>query len=186
MAVISVVGTSGVGKSFLVKQLAAATCSPALFEGEEGTVPEEILNNVFKNENPIKRWEFFMNRYKSNLTKARSISAKGIDCFVDGANISPLAILPYEDKKYHEELEQQIAKLNGLDSDIITLLTANDICLNKLFKKRNRKTEGVEAIERALKIQENYRKLKHTIEIDRSDLDFTKLEDIEKVLGFIF
>ena len=39
MAVISIVGTSGVGKSFLVKQLASLNCSLAFFEGELGGFP---------------------------------------------------------------------------------------------------------------------------------------------------
>ncbi len=57
MAVICIAGTSGVGTSFLVKQLASKECSPAFFEGEIGTIPKEIFESVFNGESPQKRCE---------------------------------------------------------------------------------------------------------------------------------
>ena len=59
MAVISIVGTSGVGKSFLVKQLASMECLPAFFEGEEGTIPGEIFEDVFTKGDPLNRGRWF-------------------------------------------------------------------------------------------------------------------------------
>ena len=57
MAVICIAGTSGVGTSFLVKQLASKECSPAFFEVEIGTIPKEIFESVFNGESPQKRCE---------------------------------------------------------------------------------------------------------------------------------
>mgnify|MGYP001595583930 CR=1 FL=1 len=45
MGIISIIGAPGVGKSFLVKQLSTLECAPAFFEGEEGTIPQEILDS---------------------------------------------------------------------------------------------------------------------------------------------
>lgn len=105
MPIISIVGTSGVGKSFLVKQLSSLTQWPAFFEGEEGTIPNEILENIFNQGNPINRWRFFMERYKKNLEHATLISNNlNINCFVDGgALLNAKAILSYEDIIYKKK-----------------------------------------------------------------------------------
>lgn len=185
MTLISITGTTGTGKSFLVKQLASETCSPAFFEGEEGTIPEKILKNVFEAKNPIKRWEFFINRYKQNLTKAKKIS-KNMTCFVDGCYLNPESILPYEEQKYHEKLKKLVAQVKKIQPNKILLLAANKKYIKESIRNRSSTSEQNEqAVKRALKIQKEIMKLaakdKKIIILDRSNLDFKKEKDLKKV-----
>lgn len=126
MAVISIIGTSGSGKSFLVKQLSSLNNSPAFFEGEEGTIPKEILENIFSGDSPVGRWEYFMNRYKENISKAKTISESGINVYVDGSNITPWSIIIWEEEKYREEIKKLISILDDLDSDVNLFLKINE------------------------------------------------------------
>lgn len=187
MAVISVVGTSGVGKSFLVKQLSSATCSPAFFEGEEGTIPKEVLKSIFSGESPVKRWKFFLDRYEKNLETAFKISKLGHDAYVDGAIISAEAILEYEKEEYKPKLLKMIDSLKRLESDIIVLLTADRKKIEEFISKRSRKSESSEeAIKRATSIQDSFirlaKKRKNVLLVDRTSMDFTKNKDIQKLL----
>ena len=177
MTVISIIGTSGVGKSFLVKQLAAIESLPAFFEGEEGTIPKEILENVFSQENSNKRYEWFLQHYNKILSNARRVSDNGLDCYTDCSELLARAIL---------SAEKAEMKLNLPKSDKTIILTASKEKLQKLINLRARNSENNEqAIIRSLGIQ------KHLIElakkeslttIDRSKLDFTKEEDLKKIL----
>ncbi|MFC1722977.1 hypothetical protein ACFL0V_02460 [Nanoarchaeota archaeon] len=179
MTVISIVGTTGVGKSLLVKQLAAATCSPAFFEGEEGTIPKEILENI-KGGNPTERWGFFLDRYKKNLERAKSLK---MDCYVDGAVMSAKATLVCEKEEYKEELSKMIDDIAELKSDIVVLLTASEEKIKENMEVRARVEP--ESLERAMKIQKAFIELGADIIIDRSEMDFTRVEDVDSVLEHI-
>ncbi len=187
MSIISVVGTSGVGKSFLVKQLASLKSCPAFFEGEEGTISEKILKQVFQSDDPLPRWKFFVGRYVQNLSKARKISDIGIDCFVDGATLSQEAILPYEDPKYRPSIIKIMNKDPSLESDKIIVLIASKSYIKKAIDSRKRTSEqNKNALKRALFIQNEYIKLakknKKCILIDRTNLEFTREKDLFIIL----
>ncbi len=187
MAVISIIGTSGVGKSFLVNQLASLECLPALFEGEEGVIPKEILKDVFTANDPCKRWRWFIERDKKRLSRARKISDAGIDCYVDGAVMTSEAILIDEDRAHHPELLKMIESITHLQSDKLVLLTASEKKIRELISVRGRSSEEIKrAVARALRIQDEFirlaKKEKNVIVIDRSNLDFAKEEDLTYVL----
>ena len=190
MAVISVIGTGGVGKSFLVKQLASATCSPAFFEGEEGTIPKEILDSVFNSNGPRPRWKFFVNRLKQNLLRAKKISDSGIDVYTDDSSLSPHAIVAWEDVKYHEELHKISDELSNLKSDITILLVTSKEKIWNFVRQRCRCSEiDDKAVERAVIIQNEFLKLaddeKNIAVIDRNEMDFSKAEDLNNILKLI-
>ncbi len=190
MAVISIVGTSGVGKSFLVKQLAAMECLPAFFEGEEGVIPEIVLKNIFAGNSPLKRWRWFIERNKKRLQLARKISDCGIDCYVDGAVMTSEAILADEQRKHHPELLKIIEGITHLKSDLLVLLIASEKKLREFIAVRGRRSEATnKAIARALRIQNEFirlaKKEKDVIIIDRSKLDFNKEKDLKHVLEII-
>lgn len=190
MAVISIVGTSGVGKSFLVKQLASMECLPAFFEGEEGTIPAEVLADVFSGKDPCDRWRWFHDRYRVTLERARRVSDAGIDCYVDGAVMTEEAILIGEDKKHHKALLAMIGGITHLNSDKIVLLTADEKTLRDMILARGRKSEDAEkALDRSIRIQNEFLRLakraENTTVIDRSGLDFMREEDLKSVLSKI-
>ena len=142
MAVISIIGAPSVGKSFLVKQLAALTESPAFFEGEEGSIPAEVLENVFNEQDPVKRYSFFVQRLTNNLGHAKKIASLGLDCFVDGASMSPQAIMQGENQEHNKELHKLIEPMHAVDSDIIIVLIASKEYLAAQLKKRARSSGG--------------------------------------------
>ncbi|MEK6961497.1 MAG: hypothetical protein AABX47_10100 [Nanoarchaeota archaeon] len=189
MAVISIVGTSGVGKSFLVKQLASMECLPAFFEGEEGTIPGEIFEDVFTKGDPLNRGRWFLAKYKLMLERARRISNSGIDCYLDVAAISPKAIIVDEDKT-HDSLMKMIEEASLIQSDKVVLLTANKESLKNMIARRARESEDTpNALARAIRVQNEFIRLsekdKNTITIDRSNLDFSKEADLRSVLARI-
>jgi deoxyadenosine/deoxycytidine kinase len=186
MAVIAIVGTSGVGKSFLVKQLASLENVPAFLEGEEGIIPKEVFAEVWEKKNPAKNWNWFMTRNKIQLERARKISDAGIDCFIDCTPEIYEAFLADESKDQHPALLKLIESASHLKSDKIIILTANEKKLRELIVQRDRKAEEPgKTTERSLRIQEAFLRIanreKDFVVIDRTDLDFTKEEDLRAV-----
>jgi len=188
MATICIIGTSGVGKSFLVRQLASKECSPAFFEGETGIIPKEVLESVFNGKNPMKRCEWYVNHYVETFRTATNISKKlGINCFVDGAPITAYANVYLDDKKYLDELLKIVKEVDEFKIDKIILLTINKDKLKEFISKRGRSEEPVEeTVERSLKLQDELIRLSkqqdNVIIIDRSNLDFSKEEDLKIVM----
>jgi deoxyadenosine/deoxycytidine kinase len=185
MAVISIIGTSGVGKSFLVSQLASLNGMPAFLEGEEGVIPHEMFSNIFEGK-PRSRYEYFVERYRAHLTRARTISDCGLDAYVDGASISPEAIMRVESLQDQETLRPIVETLRGLHSDLTVLLTASPDWLSKAIAKRNRGSEQHEqALTRALSVQESYisllREAPNTLQIERSAMDFAHEDELRAI-----
>jgi deoxyadenosine/deoxycytidine kinase len=188
MATISIIGTSGVGKSFLVRQLASKECCPAFFEGEIGTIPKYVFESVFNKEPPQGRCEWYVNHYVETFRTATNISKKlGINCFVDGAPITAYANVYLDDKKYLDELLKIVKKVDEFKIDKIILITINKDKLKEFILKRGRSEEPIEeTVERSLKLQDELIRLSkqqdNVIIIDRSNLDFSKAEDLKIVL----
>ena len=105
------------------------------------------------------------------------LSDNGLDCYTDCSETLAKAILT---------VEKAEIKLNLPKSDKTIILTASKEKLQELINLRARDSENNEkAIIRALKIQEHLIKLarkESLIIIDRSNLDFTKEEDLKKIL----
>lgn len=187
MVVISVIGTSGSGTTFLVKQLASYYNSPAFFEGEEGTIPKDVFENVFSGEDPRKRCEWYVNLYDKNYRKAFQISKLGVDCFVDGGPITAHANILFDDEKYLSDLKKMVSRLDIYKSDKIILIKINESKLNENILKRARDDEPIrETIDRSLKLQEKLlelaKKEENVVIVDRSNLDFTKIDDLKVIL----
>lgn len=188
MAVISIIGTSGSGKSFLVRQLASKQGSPAFFEGETGIIPKEVLESVFNGKSPMKRCEWYVNNYIKIFKKALEISNKlGINCFIDSAPVTAYANIYLDDKQYLEELLKIVKKVDEFKIDKIILLTLSKDRLKEFISKRGRSEEPInDAVERSLKLQDELIRLtknkNNVVIIDRSNLDFSKEEDLKVVL----
>lgn len=190
MAVISVVGTSGVGKSFLVKQLASIECMPGFFEGEEGVFPFEIMQSVFSKKDPVKNFKWFAKRYKLILSRARRVSDAGLDAYVDGGPVTFQAMMSDEDRKHHSQILEAIAEIMSLKPDVVILLTANKEALGELIANRGRTNDQHEAaVPRALAIQDEFVRLtkseKNTIRLDRTKYNFAEEKNLKEIIGLI-
>jgi deoxyadenosine/deoxycytidine kinase len=187
MVVISIVGAPGVGKSLLVRQLAALNNLPCFLEGEEGVLSEELLEKIAKGNDPINQFSFFIKKYKINLARADKI--KGFDVLVDGDFISIESHILEKDKSLQKELYKLFPKRINLKHKVF-LLTAEKEFFEKSIKNRARKFEEVnEFVRRSLSIQEKFLQLSKKykiIEIKRSSFDFQKNKDLEKINKIIF
>lgn len=190
MSVIGFSGTSGVGKSFLVKQLSSLTSNPAIFEGEEGTIPKKIFTAIFNSKNPIKRWKWFIKRYENILKKAHKISLKGINCYVDACVFTAKAMENYEEVKYRKELDKMVKGIQQYEADKVILLVASKKTIEKNIKTRARKQEELKpALKRAMKLQDNYiieaKNNKKVRIINREKLNFSNEKDLVRILKII-
>lgn len=186
MVVISIAGTSAVGKSLLVQQLSALNSAPAFFEGEEGIIPASILESVFADTDPEPRFSWFVQHLKKRLMRAHRIARQGMLCYVDDAVLTVEAIRKSEDARYHKRLDPFIEELQPCEAHVIILLTASRQVLKKQLVRRGRKSEPVEtALNRALSIQEQFlvlsRSRENVLVLDRSSLDFFSEKDMGQV-----
>ncbi len=186
MPVISIIGTSGVGKSFLVRQLASLDCCPGFFEGEEGVIPTEILDGIATEDSPMERGKWFLDRYATVLKRAQDISKKlNINCYLDVSIMGCEAIISFERPKYRKILQEMINQRRHIDADRFILLTMDENKIKDWIISRGRDSEQREVIfERAKIIQDAFvdlaTKNKNTLIMDRTDLDFSKQEDLRK------
>jgi deoxyadenosine/deoxycytidine kinase len=183
MAVISIVGTSGVGKSFLVQQLAALENLPAFFEGEEGVLPPEILERIHSKEDFVGCFQWFVDRCKQRFTRAQVISQHGLDCYMDGAVMTNDAVLATEAAELQPQLRRIVDEIRHLESDKIVLLIASKEAIRSYIAKRARTSEQNDAaLTRAMNVQDAYLRLAEgrddVIIIDRTQLEFTRREDL--------
>ncbi|MBP9686282.1 MAG: hypothetical protein KBD66_00600 [Candidatus Doudnabacteria bacterium] len=183
MSVIAIVGCAGVGKSVLVKQLAALHRAAAFFEGEEGVFPDVVTQNLVVDD-PVARERWFVGQYVACLQQARAVTAHGVRSYVDNASavtiasyaaISPHGITP--------ELSEMIEQLVRIQADYTVILTASPEVLRAHIATRGRKAEEeVDAITaQALRVQEQF--VRYGLEqgaviLDRTNLNFHNPRDL--------
>lgn len=185
MAVISIIGCAGVGKSTLVRQLAALNRAPAFFEGEEGVFPEVVTSNLIT-EDPVGRERWFVGQYMASLQCAHAISTLGTNSYVD--NASPITIRSYAAISPHvhiQELEELIAQLESSVADVTVVLVAKPEILAAYIAERGRVSEEVVSIaEQAVRVQEQFIKLApeyNALVIDRTGMDFHSEKDLQDI-----
>lgn len=189
--IISIVGSPGVGKSFLVKQLACKNCLPAFFEGEVGIFPKRVLAVLNAEKDSPKRFEWIIERTKEILERAQIIANSGVDVYIDGDVLQVEAWLKAETGEYSREvLSKWLEENRHLMADKVVVLTASEERLRKNMESRARVFEQSDFIQnRAFRIQkaalELPSKYNHVQMFDRSDYEFTDENDLEKIASFI-
>lgn len=185
MAVISIIGCAGVGKSTLVRQLAALNRAPAFFEGEEGVFPEVVTSNLIT-EDPVGRERWFVGQYMASLQCAHAISTLGTNSFVD--NASPITIRSYaaiSPNAHTQELQDLIVQLEITPADLTVVLVAKPEILAAYIAQRGRVSEEVVSIaEQAVRVQENFVRLAAeygALVIDRTGMDFHSDHDLQDI-----
>lgn len=183
MAVIAIVGCAGVGKSLLVKQLAALHTAAAFFEGEEGVFPEVVTKNLVVDD-PVARERWFVGQYTACLQHARAVADRGVRSYVD--NASAITIASYAAISPHgitAELAEMIAQLAAVQADRTVILTTSPEVLRAHIAARGRKAElEVEAITaQAVRVQEQF--VRYGLEqgaliLDRTNLNFHRPQDL--------
>jgi|SRR3989344_2124838 len=191
--IISIIGSPGVGKSFLVKKLAEKlNAVPILEEGKE--IPERIIDN-FKNESrQMETIIFFRNRLLENIRDAIEIKSQGRVVVMDTWLITNELHIPTMISGFEQEILLNHAKF---DKDFMPLpdamifLDASEEIIRNLTIKRGRDYDTNEKfIQRNLSIRKShedyYNKNKDSlIYINRDKLDFENEEDLQRVINAI-
>ncbi|MFT4249934.1 MAG: hypothetical protein ACMXYD_01070 [Candidatus Woesearchaeota archaeon] len=191
MAVISITGCPGVGKSFLAKQLSSYLSLPVLLEGEEGTIPSWVFEDVLSGGSPVKRWKFFLDRYALALTRARTISQAGVSCIIDMDERIVPALITYENELYREELDALVKEeFHPPPVDVTILLLSSKEQIQEFIKKRGRSSENnSEMLTRSMHIQEQLLSLLEgedsVICLQREEYNFTQEKDVQRVVDAI-
>ncbi len=187
MPVISIIGAPGVGKSFLVKQLACLHCMPAFFEGEAGVFTDEVLAVLNGEQDTPQRFVWLLDRYKKNLQAAHAASKSGLTCFVDGDVLSMEAWLHAEMGLHSPAvLHAWIQENKHLRADKTVILLAAHDHIKSNIHSRGRAAELSTFIwQRIIRIQDGMRNVakKHPecLCIDRTQLDFTHPQTLYKM-----
>lgn len=190
MSIIGIIGSPGVGKSFLVRQLAALNNAPAFLEGEVGTIPEEIVNYLSEDNDPVKMFDFFVRRDKEQLMKAREISSLGITSFMDGSVLSSRAYIFDEKEEVQSLLHEMVDSIESFEADFLIILTASSQKKSELFKLRGRVHEQTsDAVSKSDKVEREFLRLAkekdNVLVLDRTDFDFNNRQDIIKIDSLI-
>lgn len=187
MSLISITGMPGVGKSFLAKQLSSFLSSPVILEGEEGSIPNWVFEDVLSKKSSVRRWNYFLDKQNLTFKRGEKISNSGITCFIDANPLMMKSLIRTEPKEFRKDLEEVFSNLCPVKIDLTILLITSREKLENLVKLRSRKNEeNLELfVGRSLLVQKNLidnsKKRKNIIVVDRTNLDF-KDEDTLKII----
>lgn len=191
--IISVIGTPGVGKSFLVEKLANKLGAISILE-EGKEIPERILEN-FKNESrQMETIIWFRNKLIEDMKKSLELKKQGNLIVMDTCLISNELHITTMTSGFEQEIllkQAQFDREHMPQPDVVIFLDASEETVRKLTEKRGRDYDTNEKfIQRNLSIKkahddyfnENKDSLIH---INRDNLDFEKEEDLQKVIDII-
>lgn len=189
--VIAFISAPGVGTSFLTKQMACRHCCPGFFEGEEGIFTPEAINVINSEIDTPERYDWLTNRTKTMLERAHKIAEAGITSYVDG---DVLLVEAWKNAEIGNQspktLDIWVKENAHLMADKVVILTASDKKLRENIESRGRVSEQSDFIkQRAMRISRECAKLaeaySHVKVLDRSELEFTKLETLEFIDEFV-
>lgn len=189
--VIEIIGSPGVGKSFLVKHLACKFCCPGFFEAEDGIWDPKVLKVLNGEEDTQYRYEWIIGRTKQMITKARKIADAGITSYIDGGYHLVEAWRGGELGKYSQPyLDTWLEENKEFLPDKVLMLGATDEYILDGIRGRGRSTEQTDFIlDRALRWKQAaldvVEKYDYAGMFDRTNSDFSKIEDFQKLIDFI-
>jgi deoxyadenosine/deoxycytidine kinase len=193
--VIAIVAPTRTGKSFLMERLANHYDAPFIreYEVDANDIPQEVQDGL-REGNSIAGWLYFRNRHVDMQLKASESAAKNPLVFVDATWITDRAYDRFcVSDPFHLEL---VASIHDLDRkvlpwpDIVLMLTCDDATSEQLWRSSGKNFERNEAYfaERLLPLKREFESYMKSlafkcpvIRIDRSGLDFNKLEDLKVV-----
>lgn len=195
--IVSIVGTVRSGKSFLTHKLAQHYNVPCFLEGEDEDIPPEIVEGIEKNTKTMERLIFFRNRFIKQHLEALALAQQHRFIFLDTAWMS---CIPYIEQAAHGLQRTLMEELASLDRkllpwpDAIIHLKTSAAAAKRFQIFGGRSWDGSdEYFERQytkmLPILEEFFAQKHVPvpihEVDRSDLDFEKVEDLKTVTDLV-
>ncbi|MDQ3075877.1 MAG: deoxynucleoside kinase [bacterium] len=188
MSIYAFIGPSGAGKSFLVKQLSALTSSPAFFEGEIGSIDNDILESIENATNPYKRYKYFCDRFSNSLTAAHKISiSTKLDIFIDGSFENELVILESEKPTNYLQIKKMILQVTEKTpkADYVVYLRVSETRLLSNIKRRSRSKGEIPddcVLNRKKSFEDFVSKTPYIKVIDVDKINFTHPENLDLII----
>jgi deoxyadenosine/deoxycytidine kinase len=192
--IIAVVGGPRSGKSFLVKKLAEHFGAVSLFEGEEGTFPPRILEDIEKNIRPLERILWFRNHFVGQYLKALEAKAQGkmvvLDVFWFSVTLHLDALLKGFELDVAKTLAEQDARTLSWP-DLIIFLKNSEEGIRTFIAAGGRSFDTSEEYlkEQALPVHRLHEQYysnppggMNLLTVERDSLDFDKKEDFDALV----
>lgn len=191
--IIAIIGSPGVGKTFLVEKLANYLEAETIIESVN-EIPERIIENLRKNIGQMETLIWFRNKCIEDIEKALELKKQGKIVVMDTYLISNELHITSMTSGFEQDILLDQAKFDRKyipEPDIVVFIDASEEKIKELTYKRNRDFDTKEEfIQRNLSIQrahkDYYNENKDSlIYINRDTLNFEKEEDIRKIVDRI-
>ncbi len=196
--VISMVGNPAAGKTYLAEMLARELNAQIIYEHPENGFPDEIGNNLKKQENLLDTILWFRNHQIKNFMKAKELAKEQTVILDTPFYQNQLFVELYIKDEFQKELLYEMGKLDfevmGKPDLTIYISTTTDLVkefLNKRYGARHwENNDWLQFISKmpphVIKfINENRHKLGNIIELNRGEYDFEKTEDKERLFDIL-
>ncbi len=193
--IIAVIGAPRSGKSFLSDLLAKHYNGKIILEGEEMDFPERIREDIEKNIRSLERILWFRNKLVKEYLVARRHKEKGETVILDVFWIGYQLFIDALAHDFENEVLKDMAEIDRKTlnyPDVIIFLSVTEKSIRKFIKLGGRKFDDSEdyVVNQALPVNELYndffkkhkKLLNKTIIVQRDLMDFSKPEDLEKII----
>jgi len=191
--IIAIIGSPGVGKSFLSKKLAQFLNAELMLEDVK-EIPLQVIENFKTNSNPVETILWFRNNLIKKIEKALNLKQQGKIVVMDTCLLSNKLHITTMTNGFAQKtlLEQAVLDKKYVPQpDVIIFLDSSIEKIKELTIKRGRDFDtSKEFIQRNLSIrkahQEYCKKNKNSIlYIKRDNLNFENVKDVEKIVAKI-
>lgn len=193
--IISIVAPTRSGKSFLTERLAEHFTSPAVYEYEidANALPQEI-QDALEVGGSIEGWLYFRNRHVRMQVEAMELAKTNEFVFLDTSWITDQAYVSFA--KVNTFQQELLTAIHTIDTktliwpDIVIMLSCDDAKSEELWRASGKEFERKDSYfsERLLPLKREFEKTLHELEtkchvisIDRTNLDFSKPDDLRVV-----
>ncbi len=195
--IIAISGGPRSGKSFLAALLAKHYGVKVFLEGEESDFPRRISDDIAKNIRSVELILWFHNKLVRQYLKALAHKAKGEIVILDTFWIDNQPYIEVLTRGFEKEILKNLASLNLSLlpwPDMVIFLDTSPRMMKKFLKLGGRSFDQTERFfeSRALPVNAVYKKFfsqkdlkKRIIRVNRDSLDFTKKQDLLKIIRLI-
>ncbi len=191
--IIAVVGAPGCGKSTLVKKLAKHYNGIPVLEGEEKDYPKRIIDDMANRNRNMELFVWWRNKLVTEMLKARKLSAKGKVVIMDTFWLNNNTYIKAFFKGFEKEIMEDLSELDGKflpRPDVILVLSASESKTKEFIKRRNRSFDTSKEFFVWVKIvhaehQRIFKRIPHTLFVDRTEMDFDNEADLRKITSAI-
>jgi deoxyadenosine/deoxycytidine kinase len=188
--IIAIIGTGGVGKTYLTYKLAKALNGISIVEDTK-----DISKKLRTGKNKFHIFSYIRKEHIKRINEAKSLKKKRKIIIVDKwiiLNKFYIKILSSGILKYFLLTRHFFDEFIAPKPEIIIFLDANNKKIKELIKKRNRDFDTNKFLELNFKIKKDLKKYfkrigskKKWIYVDRTNLDFDKKKDLELIFKII-